>query len=88
MLLLGARRGVARIGKTLASNCTYLKADLKDITPTYTEIALSDVSGMPTYFLGLFTANVPMPGWEPFRATLVRQTPPGCVIGVHWGPGA
>jgi uncharacterized protein (TIGR02265 family) len=53
--VLGPRRTLARMTQNFRSSNNYMETHLTELSPTHTELWLSQVSGVPTYFQGILT---------------------------------
>ncbi len=82
--LIGPKRALQRVDRIFKSNNNYQTATLLELTETSAKVQMSDVFGLPWFYVGVFEAAVRAIGAKDAKIELLTSPPPGCVLHITW----
>lgn len=82
--LIGPKRALQRVDRIFKSNNNYQNATLLELNETNAKVQMSDVFGLPWYYVGVFEAAVSAIGAKEAKVELLASPPPGCVLNITW----
>lgn len=82
--LIGPKRALQRVDRIFKSNNNYQNATLLELTETSAKVQMSDVFGLPWYYVGVFESAVQAIGAKDAKVELLASPPPGCVLHITW----
>lgn len=82
--LVGIRRMVLRIGKSMASGCNYMQVTPVALGPTDIELTFSDVCGVPHFFRGLLNSGIGVRDGKDFDCAVTRQEGESATYRLTW----
>lgn len=82
--LIGPRRALQRVERIFKNNNNYQVATLLELTERDAKVRLSEVFGLPTYYLGLFEAVLALIGARDLKVTLLPSPGAGALLHIEW----
>ncbi len=82
--LIGLRRVLERMTRSMRSGGNYLSCECRELAPRDMELEVNDHNTMPTFYAGMFEAIARVCGVNNARVELLPVTGPGCTVRVRW----
>lgn len=82
--IIGVRRSLLRMHTNLRSGNNYLETSSQVVSPTCVELSLSDASGIPSFYRGIFEEGGRMAHAKNLRITSVPAQAPRHTFRVEW----
>lgn len=82
--LVGTRRALERLNGTLRAGNNYLETRFTAVSNTEAQIVLSDASGLPDFYRGLFEEGGRMLGAKNFKVADGTAAPPAHQYRISW----